>query len=108
MRETIQWMWEGSVDVGGFSRCGSIHIRAYWKIQWEGDQAMWEGSVDVGGFSGCGEGLGCSLDEGGLSGRRRIQWMRKGSVDGGGGGVGIHWPPRVSNGSHSPWSYTLL
>ena len=101
----IQWMWEDSVDVRG--------IRAFWKVQWEGggfrgwgeslvdvERVLSPGSVDVGGYSGChGEGLGCSVDErGGFSGRGRIQWMGKGSVNlsvcvcwgGGGGGFTGH------------------
>ena len=115
-------MREGSVDVGGFSGCardpcileGSVGGgRIPWmREEFSGCGEGSEGSVDEGGYSGCGEGLGCSVDEGGSSGRGRIQWMGKGSVDLSvcvcvcGGGGGIHWPPRVSNGSHSPWSYT--
>ena len=45
------------------------------------ERVLSPGSVDVGGYSGCGEGLGCSVDEGGFSGRGRIQWMGKGSVN---------------------------
>ena len=130
----VLWMWEGLVDVRGFCGCGRVCGCA--RVQWmcegsvhigrfngRGDQAMGECSVNEGrvqwmwrgfwGFSGCGRVQWMWRGFRVFSGWRRIQWAREDSVDGEGfsgfewgRGGGIHWPPRVSNGSHSLRSYT--